>query len=144
MKLSEIKIPNKFSRSNPNSEKLHSVISHLKATQKLDKSIILSGNTLVDGYIRYLALKELGYEETDQIIYRSNIYVWGKHLYSECKKEFVWRLPQDIEIEIGDHLLARTKYGAAPIVVTKFSELTQPPVKGNIKSIIGKVGDLNN
>ena len=51
-------------------------------------------------------------------------YVYGKHPNSKDDKEFVWRLPQawgymSLMLQKGDVIYCGTRFGVAPIVVTK-------------------------
>ena len=51
-------------------------------------------------------------------------YVYGKHPNSKDNKEYVWRLPQacgymSLMLQKGDVIYCGTRFGVAPIVVTK-------------------------
>lgn len=51
-------------------------------------------------------------------------YVYGKHPNSKDDKEFVWRLPQTwgymgLMLQKGDVIYCGTRFGVAPVVVTK-------------------------
>lgn len=51
-------------------------------------------------------------------------YVYGKHPNSKDDKEFVWRLPQtwgymSLMLQKGDVIYCGTRFGVAPVVVTK-------------------------
>ena len=51
-------------------------------------------------------------------------YVYGKHLNSKDDKEYVWRLPQtwgymSLMLQKGDVIYCGTRFGVAPVIVTK-------------------------
>lgn len=51
-------------------------------------------------------------------------YVYGKHPNSKDDKEYVWRLPQtwgymNLMLQKGDVIYCGTRFGVAPVVVTK-------------------------
>lgn len=51
-------------------------------------------------------------------------YVYGKHPNSKDNKEYVWRLPQawgymSLMLQKGDVIYCGTRFGVAPVVVTK-------------------------
>ncbi len=63
--LSEISIPAPFKKTMPRREKIESLKAHIQKTGTLDQTIIVhpKTRTLVDGFARYLAAKELGVKE---------------------------------------------------------------------------------
>jgi len=57
-----IKIPELFARTTPRPEKYAACKQHFMSTGAQDRVIVLNkNNMLVDGYIQYLVLQELGY-----------------------------------------------------------------------------------
>ena len=51
-------------------------------------------------------------------------YVYGKHPNSVNDKEYMWRIPSIFdgmgdELKIGDRIYCRTRFGIAPVIVTK-------------------------
>lgn len=118
IKLSKIIIPKSFSDSHPQEWKMDSVRSYVKEHNELDKPIILDGSMLVDGYIRYLVAKEYGFREVPFITFREYreqnqidddavTYIVGKFKGSE--KEYTWRLDKNIQIEVGDSVLVKSR-----------------------------------
>jgi len=133
---------------------------------KQDRYIVINkNNELIDGYIQYLVLKENDVEEASIKIsnrrkkrwYRKNVkdwtnshyrneettYIYGVHPNSNCTKEFMWRVPKNWtwfaeNVQIGDFILCRTKFGIAPIIVTKIEVLDNCPVDFVVKRVVGK------
>lgn len=55
---------------------------------------------------------------------KTTAYVYGKHPNSKDDKEYVWRLPQtwgymSLMLQKGDVIYCGTRFGVAPVVVTK-------------------------
>ena len=60
--MSKIKVPRIFAESTPRQSKYAACMQHFLDTGAQDRVIVLtSSNKMVDGYIQYLVLKELGY-----------------------------------------------------------------------------------
>lgn len=51
-------------------------------------------------------------------------YVYGKHPNSDNDREYIWRIPNMLdgmgdELKIGDRIYCHTRFGVAPVIVTK-------------------------
>lgn len=72
-------------------------------------------------------------------------YIYGIHPNSKSIKERVWRVPNSWwngwadSLNIGDMLLVKTKYGLAPIKITKIERLSECPVDIPVKTVIRKM-----
>lgn len=151
MEMSKIKVSKEFAETHPSELKVKNYRNFWNQYKRQKKAIVLDDDgVIVDGYIQYLILKENGVEFADvkrkyNYNYRKNptTYVFGKHLNSNCDGEFVWRVPYTWatfaeDISVGDTIYCRTKYGKAPIIVTKIQKLDKPPVDMVIKKVLGK------
>ena len=65
IKVSDIIIPEEFKNSQPSEEKMAKVRKYIAEHGNFDKPIVLIGNTLIDGYIRYLIAIEFDIEEIE-------------------------------------------------------------------------------
>lgn len=120
---------------------------------------------LNDGYIQYLVLRENEVEETivkisnnrkkgckhkevkevkysDIPTYRNNAttYVYGTHPNSACDKTFCWRVPKSWcnwsdNLQIGDMIMCYTKFGIAPVVVSRVETLGECPIELRVKRV---------
>ena len=153
IKLDEIIIPKSFLQSNPSKTKMERCRNKWRKYNKQPKPLIVDkDNVLVDGYIQYLILKELGYEEGNYLVrneskkeknsYRDTVttYVFGKHLNSNCTKEFIWRIPKSWtwfaqNVQVGDSILCQTKFGIAPVIVTNVKVRDKCPVDFRVKKV---------
>ena len=152
IKLSDVKISNIFKNSPPNEWKMNRIRHNYIKYGVQDKPIVLNEDGfLIDGYARYLILKEFG-EEYAKCIHKNTIkkipnykeiptyYIYGLH--SGCDKEFVWRIPRTRIDEFvgkvipGDTVLVGTKNGTKSITVTKIELLDKPPIDKCIKKVI--------
>ena len=132
IKISDIIIPEEFKNSQPSEEKMAKVRKYIAEHGNLDEPVILIGNRLIDGYIRYLVAIEVGMEEVwfkrinwkrfkPQVKKESPMkYIVGK--FENCEKEYTWKNKRNIPIEIGDKVLVRSKIpyekGNFAVVVT--------------------------
>ena len=118
IKLPKIIVPKSFSSSKPQHWKLDNVREYVKEHNELDKPIVLDGQMLVDNYIRYLVAKEYDFKEVPYITIREYreqnenaddtvTYIVGKFKGSE--KEYTWRLNKNINVEVGDHVLVKSR-----------------------------------
>lgn len=160
IELSNIKISSAFSNTIPKTEKMKKCREHYISTNRQDRDIVVTeNNILIDGYIQYLILKELGvmssvvkvesFKKQKTLNGKNNIYVYGVHSHPEkniVSKEYVWKMPKswvgtykEHDLSVGDVVLARTKFGAKPIVVTRIINAVMPPVKSYVKEIIKKI-----
>ena len=165
-KLSEIKISNSFVNTIPKEEKMNECRENWKNWHRQDRYIVVNTDGfLIDGYIQYLVLKENDVEDAQIKIsnkrkkcwYRKNTYNWGflyyrkefttyvygVHLNSFDNKEYVWRVPKSWtwfaeNVQVFDKILCNTKYGVAPVVVTKVQITDQCPVDFKVKKVASK------
>ena len=120
MRLDNIKIKDSFATSIPKIEKVLACKEYWEKHHKQDRFIVVNHDgVLIDGYIQYLVLKDMGinvaevkisdkkrkkwsgksrkpkYSKHKKLCYRecNTIYVFGVLLYSRNKKERVWRIP---------------------------------------------------
>ncbi|SDY87845.1 ParB N-terminal domain-containing protein [Thermoactinomyces sp. DSM 45892] len=63
IELDRIQIPYELAESKPREEKLERIRQHIQKSGELDEYIVVHQEslTLVDGYIRYLVARELGF-----------------------------------------------------------------------------------
>lgn len=163
-KLSEIKIKESYANTTPIESKMQECRNYWKDNKKQDRYVVVNHEGyLVDGYIQYLVLKENNIEEAEikishckkrrwhrkdsepTIAYRTEptTYIYGTHPNSNCNKEFMWRIPKSNtwmaeNIQIGDTVLCGTKFGVAPIIVTKIETLDKCPTELVVKKVVGK------
>ena len=149
IRISDIIITETFANSHPLEEKVQKYRKEFAKTGKQSKFLVINKyNVLMDGYIQYLILKENGIEEAEYIRsnrknvenYRNEMttYIYGKHEKSNCDKEFVWRVQKnwnDFNINIGDKIFCYTKFGIAPVIVTKIERLEKCPIDLRIKKV---------
>lgn len=139
--LNDIIIPKKFKESRPRADKVTKVYNHFMQFGKLDKPIVVNRQLeLQDGYIRYLVLKMNAFTHADVVIQDKSVYVWGKH--KPTGKEYVWKLPHHIAIQVGniypgERLVVATRYGKKVITVTRVTVSSDDPVEGRIRSVRG-------
>ena len=156
IKLDEIIIPKVFLESKPSEIKIEKCINKWKKYNKQPKLLIIDeDNVLIDGYIQYLVLKELGHEEGNYILkheskkekssYRNipTAYVYGIHQNSKDVKTYMWRVPKNWtnwadNIQIGDTIICSTKNGYAPVVVNKIEILDECPIDIPVKKVCNK------
>ena len=153
IKTSDIIIPEEFKNSQPSEEKMAKVRKYIAEHGNLDKPIVLIGNRLIDGYIRYLVAIEVGMEE----VKFKRINTWrGKDIKEElpmkyivgkfenCEKEYVWKNKKNIPIEIGDKVLVKsrnknnTKNVALVVTVVEIFETDNPKLLKH-KNVIKKI-----
>ena len=160
MKLSDIKISEAFANSVPSEEKINECREFWRLERKQDRPIVLNSKRyLVDGYVMYLILMENKEEYAEVILKKKHnrqyeklpkvkptykntptTYIFGVHLNSNCTKEFCWRIPASWgnwaeNIEIGDTVLCKTKFGFSPIVVSRVETLDKPPIEMRVKRV---------
>jgi len=166
MKLTDIKIKESFTITTPKEEKMNECRNNWNIYHKQDRYIVINNNNeLIDGYIQYLVLKENGMEEADIKIsnmrkkrwYKKNVkdwtaphyrnetttYVYGVHPNSNCTKNYLWRVPKSWtwfaeNVQVGDSIFCRTKFGIAPVIVTKIEVLDKCPVDFVVKRVVEK------
>lgn len=160
IKLSDIIINKSFTETTPKEEKMIECREFWRYEGKQDRPIVLNKkNMLIDGYVMYLILMEHKEEYAD-VVYKkkhnrhyeklpkfeqpykntSTTYIYGVHPNSNCSKEFVWRVPASWgdwadNVEISDTVLCQTKFGFAPVVVTKIEVLDKCQVDFRVKKV---------
>lgn len=158
IKLSDIVISSAFAASVPSEQKVQKYRSRFAKTGRQSKYLILDNeNILVDGYIQYLILKENNVEEAKYVrcgkfcsnkksTYRTKTttYVYGTHPNSKCTKEFVWRVPESWSeftenIKVGDTIYCRTKFGVAPVVISRIEVSDLCPVDIPVKKVDNQI-----
>lgn len=149
IRILDIIITEAFANSRHSEEKVQKYRREFTKTGKQSKFLVINKyNVLIDGYIQYLILKENGIEEAEYIRsnkknaedYRNEMttYIYGKHENSSCNKEFVWRVPKnwnDFNVNIGDKIFCYTKFGIAPVIVTKVEKLEKCPTDLRVKKV---------
>lgn len=119
IKVSEIVIPEEFTNSSPNEEKVIAIRQYINQYHKLNKPIVLNGNILVDGYIRYLVavenqmdeipfIKAMAYKREHPNSNLSISYITGR--FRHGRKEYLWKNDKGIPINIGDRVLVDTAH----------------------------------
>lgn len=164
MRLEDIKIKNSFSATTPKEEKMNECRQFWNTYHKQDRYIVIDNkNTLVDGYIQYLVLKENNIEVAE--VHHSNkkkekwfrkektykerttTYIYGVHPNSKDIEERVWRVPNSWwqgwvnQLNIGDMMLVHTKHGLAPIEITKIEISDRSPVDIPVKTVVRRIID---
>lgn len=154
IKLSDIVISSAFAASVPSERKVQRYKSRFAKTGKQSRYLVLDNeNVLVDGYIQYLILKENNVEEAKYVRYRkkkstyrtqNTTYVYGTHPNSKCTKEFVWRVPESWSeftenIKVGDTIYCKTKFGVAPVVVSKIEVNDLCPIDIPVRKVANQI-----
>lgn len=117
IKLSEIKVPESFKNSIPNPEKIQKVFDYVKENGKLDRPIVLHNDTIVDNYIRYIVACAIGLTEVPYIskqeyhkeLYQSDKINYVVGVFYNCNKEYTWKNPKGIPVNVGDKVLVYSK-----------------------------------
>lgn len=153
IKVSEIIVPDKFTQSIPNDEKVWKVQQYIEQYQKLDKPVVLNGNVLVDGYIRYLVavrnnmdeipfIKALDYKKEHPNSKLPIPYITGR--FRHGKKDYYWKNDKGIPINIGDKVLVNSKNkitgrNRGVVIVTNIFESDNPSMLRH-KSVVKRIG----
>lgn len=153
IKVSEIIIPEKFIDSSPNEEKVKTIRQYINQHHKLGKPVVLNGNILVDGYIRYLVavenkmdeipfIKALDYKKEHPNSKLSIPYIAGK--FRHGRKEYLWKNDKGIPINIGDKVLVNSKNkitgkNRSVVIVTKIFESDNSSMLRH-KSVVKRIG----
>lgn len=138
-----IKVPNRFSHSRPNEDKMEACREFYRTNHRLDRDIVVDENmVLKDGYIGYLVLieNEAKVVCVKQANTRQVTLVYGVH--SGVDKEYRWKMVDDTEgsenLKIGSHAIVRTTFGDVEVTVTKIEKITRSKLKtiGHIKRVV--------
>lgn len=141
MNVSDIIITDSFAATTPCRKKMDVCREYYNQHNRLDKNITVNNrNILIDGYIRYLILRENNIKETSVEVkckQKPTTYVFGKH--PGVDKEYVWRMKasstsDDIPV-VGQRVLVQAKHGLSVIEATRIETLPKPPRKGKIKKV---------
>lgn len=147
MKIEDIIISAHFSK--PSAEKIQKCMDFYGIFGKLDKDIIVDSNGILrDGYVRYIVLVKNHVKEAEVIVpikskaghsHKKPItYVFAKH--TPNSKEYCWRITDNTKdvgnLQVGNKILAETKFGKKAVTVTHIETLSQPPVDGAVKKVI--------
>ena len=150
--IGDIIVPKKFSK--PREKKMNDVREHMEKYGTLDKPVVLQGDLLVDGYVRYLVAKEYGMKrvpcvQTSELNTveenKPNTYIVGR--FETSGKEYVWRLPRKISVEVGDSVLVDSRFAKknrAVVTVTRVFHSDDKDMlrhKSVIKKLRKKVSD---
>lgn len=163
--LSEIKVPSYMAQTPPNPKKIATCKDYWLKHHEQDRYIVLNkDNEIVDGYVQYLVLKEIGlssaYIANSQYVNAKNnrlsdsdkskiyghpeverTYLYGIHPNTTNNKEYVWRVPEgwkDYDPKVGDLVYCKTKFGVSPVIVTKMKRTDKHPVECFIKRVATK------
>lgn len=113
----KIVVPNSFAKTKPSEKKLNAVRKHVEKYAALDKPVVLQGDLLIDGYVRYLVAKEyemkrIPYVQTSDLKTidenKPPKYIIGR--FETSMKEYVWKLPHKVNVEIGDRVLVDSRF----------------------------------
>lgn len=151
MKLSKIKIRKDFLETMPSEEKMIECREFWRYEGKQDRPIVINNKgVLVDGYVMYCVLKEHKEEyamvrKLKKPAYRNKTttYVYGTHPNSKDIKTYMWRVPETWtnwadNVQIGDTVMCATKFGYAPVVVSKIEILDKCPIDIPVKKVCNK------
>ena len=166
MKMSDIKISDAFANSIPSEYKMNECRNNWNQWNRQDRYIVVNpDNVLIDGYIQYLILMEHKEKYAEVKIsnrrkkrwerkntkdwvsprYKNNstTYIFGRHINSKDERIYTWRVPESWtgfadNIQIGDTVLCATKFGYAPVIVSKIEILDKCPIDIPVKKVCSK------
>ena len=118
-----IKIPKAFTDSKPKKNKIEKIRNYCQKNGHIDKPIVIrkngKGSLLVDGYIRYLVAKELGYK-TIPFIFEDSLYSQHKYIYGKfksCDKLYIWKVKDSIDVKVNDTVVVQSKKSKGIVTV---------------------------
>lgn len=146
MLLNDIIVPCYYSKLN--AIKMAQCRAYYVQNGKLDRDIVVNQKGMIkDGYIGYLVLMENNVEKTDVVMlqryepeYRHTptTYVFGRH--NPRMKEYAWRVTDGTKgvdnLQVGNHVMVRTRYGTKVIAVTRIETLDTPPTDYRVKKVL--------
>lgn len=159
IKLDDVVISNAFLSSYPSEDKVNKYRKAYEKNKQQSKYLVLDdNNVLLDGYIQYLILRENNIKEAkyihksdkcEDMSYRNRLttYVYGRHANSACNKEFMWRVPYSRnhgwdnfvkKLKAGDVIYCNTKYGNAPVIVSRIEQSDLCPVEIPVRRVASK------
>ena len=129
-----IKVPNRFSHSRPNEDKMEACREFYRTNHRLDRDIVVDENmVLKDGYIGYLVLienkaKVVCVKQTNT---RQVTLVYGVHPGVDDTEG-------SENLKIGSHAIVRTIFGDVEVKVTKIEKITRSKLKtiGHTKRVV--------
>ena len=144
MKLSDIKISEAFANSIPSEKKMNECRNNWT---QWHRHLVLKENSVEEAEVKISTRRKKRWyrknvEDWNVPHYRNEAttYVYGKHPNSNCDKEFMWRVPKSMtwfseNVQVGDSILCQTKFGIAPVIVTKVEVLDRCPVNFRVKKV---------
>lgn len=122
--ISDIIIPDEFTKTTPNISKVQRIREYFNVYNTIDEPVtISSSNVLMDGYIRYLIAKEYNMQSILCVIsdknFKSKIpvkYIVGKF---DNGSEYIWKIRNKLDVNVGDKVLVANKNGSAVVAVVK-------------------------
>lgn len=164
MNINDIKIKESFLETKPSEFKMAKCRQKWMVTGRQQKYVVVDEEGyLVDGYIQYLILKEVGENEVKcirsrrglkekdikiEIDYRNarTTYIWGVHPNSKDEKIYVWRVPNNVNwdtfrenIKVGDMVFCFAKDKVAPVIIKAIQETERCPTPLDVKKVASKV-----
>ena len=146
MKLSDIKISDAFARTHVSERKLRKCRNYFEKFGKPDREIVVaSDGILSDGYIMYLIYKENNIEDVEVRVedWGASSYRNERTMYIVDNKTYMWRVPSNWmrfrdNVQIGDVILCKTKYGIGIVSVTDKKIYDKCPVNFRVKKVASK------
>lgn len=147
----KIVVPDSFTKTRPSEKKLAAVRAHVEQYAALDKPVVLQGDLLIDGYVRYLVAKEyemkrIPYIQTSDLKTMEDnkppVYIIGR--FETSGKEYVWKLPRKVKVDVGDRVLVDSKFqkkNRAVVTVVKVFSSTDKEMLRH-KNVIKKLPKL--
>lgn len=146
--LKNIIIPRKFIKSTPSESKMDTVRVNYFSGVNIENDIVVDENMkLIDGYIRYLVLKEnnivladVSVKEKNDISYRNipTTYIFGKH--NQDGKTYVWRIVKSTKnlayLNVGNVAEVDTRYGRKRVIIDDIKVLDKCPVEYPVKKVL--------
>ena len=122
--ISDIIIPDEFTKTTPKNSKVERIREYFNVYNTIDEPVtISSSNILMDGYIRYLIAKEHNMQLIPCVIsdknFKSKIpvkYIVGKF---DNGSEYIWKIRNKLDVNVGDKVLVANKNGSAVVSVVK-------------------------
>lgn len=148
MNLKKIKVSKEFRKHKPSKKKVEAAKKYYEKNKKLDKPVVLNhNNEIVDGYARFVAIRELGVSEVDEsnFSYEEAEYVFAHHPEDPAKKSYVWRLIRNgHDVLVNDMIPVRCwnketkRVHNTYVIVDKIEKLDYKPFDDKIRTCIIK------
>lgn len=153
--LRKIKVPKNYFITLPSDKKILDKKNNIVNDPKGIYITINHSGKLLDGFASYLAagtlklerlnVRQLNYFETIDYMNKQKVtFVYGYHPGRKEQNNYMWRVPNSKletigKIKKGDTLMVATKYGPAPIIVTKVKKQEYAPTIKKVKTVIGRI-----